>query len=267
MPATATDDTTSAAAAGLNTSDIGSSLTLRWPQQGSLAVPVSYYLAGFQSSGLGQGAFINLAEADLTVDTPATKTPWIAFVSCDSDSPATFTDIDIFALAKSKGAVAGLLYTDKSSVCILNEDYAGQQPFDIFTTQSRTSAQLVKTRFDTSDAASYDAQKLDDAYDDFEEAISTGYYMDYPGYLYAELKAYNSSSADPRVWTSTMTALPTETSGSGSSSTVRLSSTATASGDAQDSISSSDNGAASGGLYWIGWSSPMLLGILLSLSF
>ncbi|KAL1741006.1 hypothetical protein HDZ31DRAFT_67355 [Schizophyllum fasciatum] len=228
IPATATDDLDAAGASGLDVSEDGSTIVVRWGVDGSLILPISYYLAVKNSPIVSQGAFVDLSEDNLTSDSPATRTPWVAFVSCDANSSSMSTDTDIFTLAKSKGAVAGLLYSLESAACLIDPSFAGHQPFDILATQSRSSGQLIAGRFGQNDApySKYDATKLDESYDDIQ-AISAGNTPAGANYLWAQVDAYNAS-ASGAVWTQPQTALPTET-GAGAASA--SGSAAPASGD------------------------------------
>ncbi|KAF9255640.1 hypothetical protein L218DRAFT_883717, partial [Marasmius fiardii PR-910] len=58
------------------------------------------------------------------------KTPWIALVSCDQNATNASQEIDIFALARSKGAVGALLYSLDSFACVVNPEYADPHTFD-----------------------------------------------------------------------------------------------------------------------------------------
>ena len=92
--------------------------------------------------------------------------PWIALISCDSNSTDASATDDTFTLARDRGAVAAvgsvstafvppvthsvliqLLYSTHSAVCMINKEYADpanfNPPFDVFSTQSLTTARSV----------------------------------------------------------------------------------------------------------------------------
>ncbi|EJD08250.1 uncharacterized protein FOMMEDRAFT_74232, partial [Fomitiporia mediterranea MF3/22] len=77
----------------------------------------------------------------------AATTPWIAFVSCDTNGSSFSLNEDVFTLARDKGAVAALLYSKWSEACIMNPDYANPATYDhkidIFSTKSLVAARYV----------------------------------------------------------------------------------------------------------------------------
>jgi hypothetical protein len=87
--------------------------------------------------------------------------------------------------------------------CVINPEYADpatfDQVFDIFSTQSLTSAHLIEYQFgqlgpqDTS-LYEYNSQQLNSSATVIQKSIA----VDYPvsaGYLYAVLQAYNATSS------------------------------------------------------------------------
>ncbi|KAL1660746.1 hypothetical protein GGF50DRAFT_130037 [Schizophyllum commune] len=198
-----------AIAGGLNVTD-QSKLHVQWYQNGSYWETVSYQLRGSDSVGISKvlllhsicpGALVHFSEEQANNDTAPTLTPWIAMVSCDRNASNMSMEIDIFTLARDKGAVGALLYSLNSSACIINAEYADpetyDQVFDIFSTQSKTSAHLIEYQFGQSGAnetlyGSYDSQRLNDSFSVISNSVATGTPMA-PGYLFATLQAYNAT--------------------------------------------------------------------------
>ncbi|KAJ3575130.1 hypothetical protein NP233_g1309 [Leucocoprinus birnbaumii] len=200
VPASPTNSTRDAIAGGLNMTDI-SKLRLQWYSNGNYVENVSYQLAGNGSEGISKGILIHFTEEYVNESTPATSAPWIAMVSCDSNSTDASMEIDIFTLARDKGAVAALLYSLHSLACVINPEYADpstfDQVFDIFSTQSKTSAHLIDYQFGQLTPANasitkYDSQRLNNTAQAVEDSIQRGYATE-PGFLYAELRAYNAT--------------------------------------------------------------------------
>ncbi|TFK75409.1 hypothetical protein BDN72DRAFT_516783 [Pluteus cervinus] len=200
VPASPTNITEDAIAAGLNVTDV-SKLYLQWYPNGSYFQNVSFQIVGTDSQGVSKGALVHFSEIIANNDTPPTNTPWIALVSCDFNATDMSTDIDIFTLARDKGAVAALLYSLYSQACIINPEYADpdhfDQVFDIFSTQSRISANLIEAQFDASTMnrqlfSGYNSSRLNDSYKDIQTTIEFGY-PSAPGYMFAVLQAYNAT--------------------------------------------------------------------------
>jgi hypothetical protein len=93
------------------------------------------------------------------------------------------------------------LYSLSSVACIINPAYADpskfDQVFDIFSTQSLTSAKLIEYQFgqiatQNNSLYYYDSQRLNDSQAVVEQSIKLGD-ADSPGYLYAVLRAYNAT--------------------------------------------------------------------------
>ncbi len=111
---------------------------------------------------------------------------------------------------------------------MINPEYADpttfDQVFDIFSTQSKTSAHLIDYQFGqltpaNASISKYDSQRLNDTADAVQDSIQKGYATK-PGFLYAVLRAYNATTdADD----------PTTTDGNeGSANTARSTSSNTA---------------------------------------
>ncbi|PFH51499.1 hypothetical protein AMATHDRAFT_142301 [Amanita thiersii Skay4041] len=213
VPAQPTNSSRVAIDGGLNVTDI-SKLQLQWYLNGfvsSYVENVSYQLVGLEGRGISKGALVHFSEAFVKPDTPTTNTPWIAMVSCDANATNASMEVDVFTLARDKGAKAAaskrshLLYSLYSLACVINPEYADpetfDQVFDIFSTQSLTSAHLIEYQFGQSGEAnttlykSYDSRRLNDSEAVINATIELGYPVA-PGYLYAVLRAYNATD-DP----------------------------------------------------------------------
>ncbi|KAK7053280.1 hypothetical protein VNI00_003906 [Paramarasmius palmivorus] len=203
VPASPTNNTADAIAAGLNVSDV-SMLHLQWFSNGSYAQNVSYQLAGNGSEGVSQGVLVHFSEVEVNNKTDGTETPWIALVSCDFNATDADQEIDIFTLARDKGAKSALLYSRYSSACVINPYYADpssfDQVFDIFSTQSLTSARLIDYQFGqiTSPGQNYldtyNSTRLNTSASTVIRSINEGYAVA-PGYLFATLVAHNATNA------------------------------------------------------------------------
>ncbi|KAJ2928622.1 hypothetical protein H1R20_g8437, partial [Candolleomyces eurysporus] len=223
IPASPTNSSQEAIEGGLNVTDI-SRLDMYWFSQGSYSQYVSYQLAGNETSGISKGALVHFSEEKANNMTPPqvslpshiapslsdlgpANTPWIAMVSCDKNATDASMDIDIFTLARDKGAVAALLYSLSSLACVINPEYADpanfDQVFDIFSTQSLTSAHLIDYQFgqlipQNQSLYDYDSRRLNDSYTNITESIERGHAVS-GGYLMAALQAYNATPGLPNT--------------------------------------------------------------------
>lgn len=102
-----------------------------------------------------------------------------------------------------------MLYSLRSLACVINPEYADpatfDQVFDIFSTQSKTSAHLIDYQFGqlapaNSSISKYDSQRLNNTAEAVRDSIQKGYATG-PGFLYAELRAYNATGGanDPVI--------------------------------------------------------------------
>ncbi|KLO14282.1 hypothetical protein SCHPADRAFT_939693 [Schizopora paradoxa] len=215
MPTNQTDAINGA----INQSDT-SMLQLQWFPNASFGETVSYQLVGEDSTGISRGALVHFSEANLTLgfdktpdtdpdtdpnDQPTpnipdyTSTPWIAFVSCDANSTNSTNDIDIFTLAKNRGAVAALLYSEWSDACLINAHYADpaifNQVFDIFSTKSLIAARTVENAFTNVNQTLYsnfNATMLNMSASIINESMANNS-VPTPSYLFATLTANNAS--------------------------------------------------------------------------
>ncbi|KAI3618955.1 ring finger domain [Moniliophthora roreri] len=202
VPASPTNNTEDAIAAGLNVTDV-SLLHLQWFANGSYTQHISYQLAGNGSQGVTQGALVHFSEVEVNNRTEGTTTPWIALVSCDFNATDADQEIDIFTLARDKGAVSALLYSMYSEACVINPYYADpesfDQVFDIFSTQSLASARLIEYQFGQISTGqnyftSYNSSRMNDSEATVIASINEGYAVA-PGYLFATLVAHNATNA------------------------------------------------------------------------
>ncbi|EAU91210.2 RING-7 protein [Coprinopsis cinerea okayama7 len=208
IPALPTNSTDEAIEAGLNVTEL-SKLRMQWNSNGANGIGwyvenVSYQLAGNGSTGISKGALVHFSEERANNMTPPTNTPWIALVSCDRNATDMSMDEDIFTMARDRGAVAALLYSLYSLACVINTEYANpstfDQVFDIFSTQSRTSAHLIEYQFgqlglpQNRSLFDYNSTMLNNSYDDITKSIEKGYPVS-QGYLLAQLQAHNATDS------------------------------------------------------------------------
>ncbi|KAI9067434.1 hypothetical protein FKP32DRAFT_1620782 [Trametes sanguinea] len=218
IPAQPTNQTNVAQAAGLNFSDV-SSISLLWYPKGFYDETVSYQLVGALSTGISKvrystgdlsssilrcrltfGALVHFSEDK--IPNGSTTTPWIALVSCDSNSTNASQQDDIFTLAQERGAVAGLLYSLHSVTCFINPEYSDpanfNQVMDIFSTKSLTISQMIEDEFQVSEGNSskyywYSPTLLNDSASVIETAAEKGS-LSKPGYIFATLTAWNATA-------------------------------------------------------------------------
>lgn len=94
-----------------------------------------------------------------------------------------------------------LLYSLYSLACVINPQYSDPQSFDqvfdIFSTQSLTSAHLIEYQFGqltphNESLFAYDSQQLNDSASNILQSLNLGYATT-PGYLLAFLRAHNAT--------------------------------------------------------------------------
>ncbi|KAJ2919961.1 hypothetical protein MD484_g459, partial [Candolleomyces efflorescens] len=191
-PASPSNSTTAAEAAGLNLTDT-SILTLEWYSQG---MPVSLASRANDGTGRAKGAFVHFSEEDVTTATPAVNVPWIAFIDCDRNATGASLETDIITLAKSKGAAAALLYSQTSTTCILDPVYRSWDPvLDVYTTQRATSSRLIDSQFgqitiSAEPLVDYDPERFEYHSGNITATIQ-GTSPTAPGYIVATLEASN----------------------------------------------------------------------------
>ncbi|KAK7040175.1 hypothetical protein VNI00_009981 [Paramarasmius palmivorus] len=219
IPAYPTNDTQAATAAGIDF-DEESVLHVQWFQEGMLLVPVSYQIPGQGSVGHTEGAFVHF------IDSPgadATSTPWVALVSCDSNTTDTSLEQDVFSHAHSKGAVGVVLYSLYSTTCIISPDYQRfpDHPIDVYVSYKDSVSRLIEATFlnlKDQSLAIYDSKKLTDSASLVKQSLNSGAPRE-PGPLIAWLIAHNATwdlsyTSGDTIWQTRYTELPTSTSSS-----------------------------------------------------
>jgi len=100
------------------------------------------------------------------------------------------------------GCLFKLLYSLYSLACVINPQYSDPQSFDqvfdIFSTQSLTSAHLIEYQFGQLSPPNkshfeYDSQQLNDSASDIFHSLNKDYATS-QGYLLAVLHAYNATN-------------------------------------------------------------------------
>ncbi|KAA1475179.1 hypothetical protein DENSPDRAFT_841916 [Dentipellis sp. KUC8613] len=204
IPAVSTNDTGSSIVGGPNLTD-HSNLFLQWFDDGFYSQTVSYQLVKTGSDGISKGALVHFSEAVVRNDSSDyTSTPWIALVSCDFNATNASQEDDIFTLARDRGAVGALLYSEWSQACVVNAEYVDpanfEQVMDIYSTQSLSSARLIESQFAAINITmygTYDPARLNASQADINNTLQAGY-VTAPEYLWATLDAYNSTG-DPHI--------------------------------------------------------------------
>ncbi|KAH8096809.1 hypothetical protein BXZ70DRAFT_316802 [Cristinia sonorae] len=163
---------------------------------GGFALKVSYSVVGAKSNGLAKGPFLHFSETNLTEDT--TTTPWIALVSCDSNSTNASTTTDIFTLARQRGAIAAFLYSLYGERCEISRDYADPTNFDnrmdIFSAPMLTASQFIEDRFAviTTKYRNFNATLLNDSAAEVNATLFDGPVAQ--GFMFASLRASNATA-------------------------------------------------------------------------
>ncbi|KAG8901226.1 hypothetical protein FRB99_005467 [Tulasnella sp. 403] len=205
IPATPSNDTST-----IPTPDnADSTVVVRWTNQGYYREGISRQLqVEGGSTGIEKGALVHFSEnATIPAWMEYTTTPWIALVPIAADVvfellivvwflDATPSDMDIFTLARDRGAVASLLYSTWSQTCLLNPDYADpalfDQVLDIYTTIRRSSARLIESQFQNVNRTEFfwfNATRLNSSANSVNNAILGNGVQ--PGYLIATVKLQN----------------------------------------------------------------------------
>ncbi|KAH7888679.1 hypothetical protein F5I97DRAFT_1925217 [Phlebopus sp. FC_14] len=197
IPAQPSNETTQGTT-GIN----ASRLHLQWYSNGSDWEFVSYQLAGANSNGITQGALVHFSEDNAGNDT--TTTPWIALVSCDTNSTVASQEVDIFTMARDRGAQSALLYSLFSETCAINPEYSDpanfDQVFDIFSTQTKQVSRIIEYEFGQFGLANesyygyYNATMLNETEALVNQSIASNSPVA-PGLLYATLQAYNATGS------------------------------------------------------------------------
>ncbi|KAI0690118.1 hypothetical protein BC835DRAFT_1366082 [Cytidiella melzeri] len=171
-------------------------LNLAW-FKGVYSESVSYQLVGADSDGYNQGALLKFSENNLSNDT--TTTPWIALVSCDANATDASQEIDIFTAAKTRGAVAALLYSVYSERCKINSEYSEPENFDqvmdIFSSPDLSASQIIEVEYNALNQSKYrdfNATLLNATASLVNNSLT---YQNFsrPNYLFATLVAANAT--------------------------------------------------------------------------
>ncbi|EJD52406.1 hypothetical protein AURDEDRAFT_111126 [Auricularia subglabra TFB-10046 SS5] len=178
-----------------------STLSLQWPPQGFYNEAVYYLQAGGDSQGLQQGVLVHFNEKNLTNITMPSLTPWVAFIQCDHNVTGYSEDIDIFTFARDRGAVAALLYSNKSQTCEINDAYRNPDEFervlDVFAMSSLDTTKVVISQFTNVNQtlyADYNATRLNQtAGAVHRDLMENDGRIDGP-YLVVTLRAFNSTA-------------------------------------------------------------------------
>lgn len=177
-------------------------LTLQWYSNGSDTEFVYYLLAGANSDGLSQGPLLHFSE-DIAGYGTITTTPWIAFVSCDTNSTNATQELDIFTLAQERGAQAALLYSLYSDSCALNPAYTDpdnfDRVFDVFTTESARVSKFIEYEYSLFGAngtyyGTYNATMLNETASAVNRSIALGSPVA-PGMIFATLQSFNATAS------------------------------------------------------------------------
>ncbi|KAI6040283.1 hypothetical protein EDC04DRAFT_2678336 [Pisolithus marmoratus] len=202
-------------------------LTLQWYSNGSDTEFVYYLLAGTNSDGLSQGPLVHFSE-DIAGYGTTTTTPWIAFISCDTNSTNATQELDIFTLARDRGAQAALLYSLFSDSCAINPAYTDpdnfERVFDLFATESARVSKFIEYEFNLFGAngtyyGTYNATMLNETASAVNRSIALGSPIT-PGMIFATLQSFNATAAPNNGSLNTGgTASTTSSSGSDSQKT------------------------------------------------
>ncbi|TIC05791.1 hypothetical protein E3Q16_01789 [Wallemia mellicola] len=151
---------------------------------------ISLQMSGEDTNGTTSGFIVHFSEQNATTQS-YTQSPWLAFISCDSNSTDSTDDYDIFSFAADRGARAVLLYTTTKERCEINPVFLQtyNRVIDVFATSSRDSARLIDNQFDVNSTYYwYNSQIINDT----AKAIEDNPSMRVP-YLLATLSAYNAT--------------------------------------------------------------------------
>ncbi|CED83911.1 Predicted E3 ubiquitin ligase [Phaffia rhodozyma] len=178
-----------------------------------------YFPNEFANGGLDRGALVHFSE-DLAQTNDSSNTPWIAFVSCDSNITDMSMENDIFSLARDRGAMAALLYSNTSEGCQITQNYLDnyEKPLDVYTTRNKNDAIIIESQFEQHCAAAFhnfNPSLLNSSYSSVTSLLS-GIYPLSNTYVVAFLRAFNATSTDTTVVPTATATAPGSTSSSGS---------------------------------------------------
>ncbi|OXC69100.1 hypothetical protein AYX13_02390 [Cryptococcus neoformans] len=210
IPALPVNDTT-----GLNLTD-ASTIAIAWTDPlGVYRGGVSFQLrADIDTGGTTSGALVHFSESTMGRNI-STTTPWIAFISCDTNETTASMEWDIFTLARDRGAASALLYTTRSETCLLNSEYITdfEKPLDVFATKNVQVARVIDNQFIHTNKSfeNYNATLLNQSVLDVNQSLA-GNYPATKTYLIGTLTARNSTGQ------ATSTYIPNATTSASSAS-------------------------------------------------
>ncbi|KAG0141165.1 hypothetical protein CROQUDRAFT_718293 [Cronartium quercuum f. sp. fusiforme G11] len=131
------------------TNDTNWFIQLNWHPIGIFSDGVTRQLkADHLSQSLHQGVLLHFSELNATNQSPV-DVPWIAMISCDSNTSSYSMIDDIFTLARDHGAAAAMLYSLTSKTCNVNNEYLTnfEKPLDVFSSGNLQGARLIESQF------------------------------------------------------------------------------------------------------------------------
>ncbi|KAL4078374.1 hypothetical protein V8B97DRAFT_2021461 [Scleroderma yunnanense] len=146
---------------------------------------------------------LNPTQSILPFSISAATTPWIAFISCDGNSTNASQELDIFTLARDRGAQAALLYSLSSNSCAINPAYTDpdngfDQVFDIYAIQALRVSKFIEyefTQFGSNGTyySTYNATMLNKTASAVNKTIASASPVA-PGLLFATFQAFNATT-------------------------------------------------------------------------
>ncbi|KAI0341877.1 hypothetical protein BDW22DRAFT_1357959 [Trametopsis cervina] len=174
-------------------------LKLAWAG-GSYAQNVFHLVVGKNPQSVNQGVLVHVSEPQLQEAT--TSTPWIAFISCDSNSTDASNDTDIFAEARERGAAAVLLYSLLSEHCLLLPEYTSSDshPIDIFAAPQTSSSIIIEAEYQTANVTQlrdFNASVLNDVGPTISHTLSSNGSVDVPPHMILATISTDISGSSP----------------------------------------------------------------------
>ncbi|KAI0332485.1 hypothetical protein GY45DRAFT_1321005 [Cubamyces sp. BRFM 1775] len=151
-----------------------------WAPATYLRWDVEVVLRSNNFTGDSHGALVHFTDDLAVAGTAGTSTPWVALISCDSNS----TDVNaanenILTRAAQLGAVAAVFYSAEQQTCYIEQSLEDPPKFeralDVYTLNNLQASFMLNVAFQHIDAShygSFDAQLLDSASDEIANAKS-----------------------------------------------------------------------------------------------
>ncbi|KAI0663137.1 hypothetical protein C8Q70DRAFT_1118396 [Cubamyces menziesii] len=151
-----------------------------WAPATYLRWDVEIVLRSDDFTGVSHGALVHFTDDLAVASTAGTRTPWVALISCDSNS----TDVNaanenILTRAAQLGAVAAILYSAEQQTCYIEQSLEDPTKFeralDVYTLSNLQASFMLNVAFQHVDASrygSFDAKLLDSASDEIANAKS-----------------------------------------------------------------------------------------------